>query len=410
MASISFAPLRHRSFSLSLISSLLSSTGTWMQSVAMGVYLTETTHNPVWLGLLMMAAWMPSLIGAPIGGAMSDRKNRQRWIQGNNIIMAVGAGTLAVLEISGHLHPIFAVLLAVVEGLASSASWAAWQSLLPDLVDRDEVLAAVSLSSAQFNLGRIIGPLLAGVVLAATSPGWCFAANAASFVCVVVLFAFVRTPDREPRVDPLHLMAEIRHGARAAWSQRACRHAIIGIGLVAFFLSPFIALIPAMAIQVLHAGRAGTPWLVTAQGVGAVLGAITLPALARRRSRLGVLRASLLGLMLSLIAYALAPSLWWSVPGLVLVGYFYIGTLTGLNASVQLNAPAAERSRILSLYTMSLSIFYPLGSLVQALLVHALGLRAVTALGALVGLALALGIFIGRPQYFNELAGTDTRP
>jgi type III secretory pathway component EscR len=102
--------------------------------------------------------------------------------------------------------------------------------------------------------------------------------------------------------------------------------------------------------------------------------------------------------------------LWWSVPGLVLVGYFYIGTLTGLNASVQLNAPAAERSRILSLYTMSLSIFYPLGSLVQALLVHALGLRAVTALGALVGLALALGIFIGRPQYFNELAGTDTRP
>ncbi len=170
-----------------------------MQSVALGVYLIERTHNPVWLGAVTMAAWMPALVGSPLGGVVAERYLRQRWIQFNNIAMALEAGVLALLALTHHLTPLGATFLALVEGLCGSASWAAWQSLLRDLVDRDEVLSAVSLSSAQFNLGRVFGPIAAALALSLGSFGWSFLLNAASFVVVVIAFAFVKAPLRPPR-------------------------------------------------------------------------------------------------------------------------------------------------------------------------------------------------------------------
>src|SRR5580692_2702029 len=224
MASASFAPLRHRSFALSLTSSLVSSTGTWMQTVALGVYLTETTHDALWLGLLTVCAWTPALIGAPLGGVIADRVIRQRWIQANNFVMALTASALATAELTHHLTPQLACYLAIVEGLCSSASWAAWQSLLPDLVERDEVFAAVSLSSAQFILGRIIGPVFAAIALALGSVGLCFALNAASFIFVLVVFSFVRTPSRPKLTTSVRFFAETIAGAKRAWQVSGCRN------------------------------------------------------------------------------------------------------------------------------------------------------------------------------------------
>jgi MFS family permease len=404
MASASFAPLRHRSFALALGSNFVSSTGTWMQSVALGIYLQFTTHNALWLGLLTAAAWLPALIGSPLGGVMADRISRQRWIQFNNLIQASTASALAVAALTHHLSAPLACYLAVAEGFCSSASWSAWQSLLPDLVDQDEVLAAVSLGSAQFNLGRIIGPVLAGFTLTLGGPGWCFVANAVSFIVVVVAFSFVRTPARERVRTRLAIVSETMVGLRVAWHTRGCRNAIIGVGTVAIFISPFITLVPAMAIDELHSGKVGTTWLVTAQGVGAVIGALTLPSLARRTSRLVVLRGSMAAMAVMEGLYAYAPNLVWSALALVALGGSYVGTLTGLNTSVQLHAPAKERSRILSLYVLSLSLFYPLGALAQAALAHHFGVRPVS-LAAAVGFGLvvmALSFF--RPQYWHQMA------
>jgi MFS family permease len=410
MASASFAPIRHRSFALSLVSSFVSSTGTWMQTVALGVYLTETTHNPVWLGLLTVAAWTPALIGSPLGGVVAERWSRQRWIQANNMVMALTASILATAALTHHLTPRLSLYLALVEGLCSSASWSAWNSLLPDLVDRDEVLAAVSLSSAQFNLGRIIGPMLAGVALAFGSPGLCFALNAASFIFVVIVFAFVRSPSRPKPTTRIRVWAEIVVGAKQAWAVRGCRYPIIGVGTVALIASPFIALVPAMAIQTLHAGRVGVSWLVTAQGVGAVIGAVLLPAIAKRTSRLAVLRGSLAMVAVSLALYGVAPNLAWAVSALVVLGGAYVGTLTGLNTAVQLHAPLSERSRILSLYTLSLSLFYPLGALAQSALAQSWGVRPVTLVAAAV-LALAIILLsMLRPMVWGELGSTPTHP
>jgi len=392
-----------------MTSSFVSSTGTWMQSVALGIYLTETTKNPLWLGLLTVAAWTPAIIGAPIGGVVADRWSRQRWIQLNNLIMAATASALALAALTHHLSPSLACYLAVAEGLCGSASWSAWQSLLPDLVDSDEVLAAVSLSSAQFNLGRIIGPVCASLALVLGSVGLCFALNAASFIFVLVVFSFVRTPPRERVSTKVRFFAETWYGAKRAWGVKGCRNPILAIGTVAVVASPFIALVPAMAIIVLHSGRIGTTWLVTAQGVGAVTAALTLPTIAKRTSRLRVLRASIGVVAGALALYAISPNLGCAVAAMVILGGAYMGTLTGLNTSVQVHAPRAERSRILALYTLSLSMFYPLGAFVQADLAKSFGVRHVTLVGSGLLVLVLVGLKFFNPDFWVEMGSPTTQ-
>lgn len=378
-----------------------------MQSVALGVYLTETTHNALWLGLITVALWAPAIIASPLGGAVADRWNRQYWIQINNAVMAVTSGSLAALALTHHLRPADACYLALFEGFASSASWAAYQSLVPDLVDPDEVLAAVSLGSAQFNLGRVIGPVFAAIALSLGSPGLCFLLNSASFLVVLVAFAFVRPRPRPPVGTEVHLIAETVTGAKRAWSLPGCRNPIIAVGVIGLVVSPFITLVPAMAIEVLHAGKVGTSWLVSAQGLGAVLGALTLPTLAHRTTRIFVLRASLVTLCAAEVAYALAPTLLAAAAALFVMGGAYVGSLTGLNTTVQLHAPVRERSRILALYTLSLSVFYPLGALVESALARAWGVREVSA-GAALLLAAGLGaVVLTIPHFFSEMASPE---
>jgi MFS family permease len=386
-----------------MTSSFVSSVGTWMQSVALGIFLTETTRNPLWLGLLTVSAWTPAIIGSPIGGVVADRWSRQRWIQFNNLVMACTASALAVAALTHHLTPELACYLAVGEGLCSSASWAAWQSLLRDLVDPDEVLAAVSLSSAQFNLGRIVGPVFASVALVLGSVGLCFLINAASFIFVLIVFSFVRTPPRPRPTAPVRFFAETMAGARRAWNVKGCRNPILAIGAIAVVASPFISLVPAMAIITLHSGKVGTTWLVTAQGVGAVGAALALPIIAKRTSRVLALRGSIGALVISLFLYALAPSLILAVAAMVLVGGSYMGTLAGLNTSVQMHAPLAERSRILSLYTLSLSVFYPLGAFVQSDLARSFGVRDVTVVSAIVLAAVIGTVRIAKPDFWDAM-------
>jgi predicted MFS family arabinose efflux permease len=165
-----------------------------------------------------------------------------------------------------------------------------------------------------------------------------------------------------------------------------------------------------MAIVTLHAGRGGTAWLVMAQGVGAVIGAVTLPAIARRTSRLRVLRYSLGTISVALALYGLAPNLACAVAALVLLGGAYVGTLTGLNTAVQLHAPTSERSRILSLYTLSLSIFYPLGALVQSAFAKTWGVRPVTIVAALMLGLILLMVSVIAPSYWSEMGSTPSHP
>jgi MFS family permease len=384
-----------------------------MQAVALGILVTAQTHNPLWTGLVAAAAFLPNGLLAPFGGALADRLDRRRWLLLTTVAEMGCATLLAVLSAIGDAPPAVAVAVAFLGGMASAIGLPAYQAMLPDLVEhREDLLAAVSLSSAQYNLGRVIGPALAGIVLALGSYSLAFACNAASVAAVVVALLLVRLPAIVVDAQPTAILHRIAEGARLAMGEPACRSAILLIAVVALLASPFIALVPAMAIEGLHLGSGhrgsvGTSVLVTAQGVGAVAGALLLPGLAQRFGRARQVVVALVALPLVLLAYGLAPGLWPAAATLLLLGFVYIAVLSGLSTVVQLHAPSWARGRVISLFMLSLGTVYPVGAIVQGAIGARTGVREVTA-GSAVLLLAALALVVLR--WPNALRALGTSP
>ena len=325
-----------------------------------------------------------------------------------NLLAGAVALAIALLVAAGNDSPWILTLLVTVQGSVSALIGPFQQAILPDLVPPSEFLAAVSLNSAQFNLGRVIGPALAGVTIAAFGYPEAFVANAASFLAVVVALAFVQLSPPPGRGEQVGLLTPLRLGARAAAAEPGCRAAIATIAVVAFLASPFIALVPVMAHRLSDGGARGiasaTSLLTTAQGIGAVAGALAIAPLAARFGRGRILMSSLSVLPVVLVLYGFAPSLALALPALFAVGLIYIGVLSGLSTVVQLRAPAELRGRVLSLYLVALGVSYPIGSLVQGPLADSFGLAwTMAATSGLLAVAL-LATRILRPGIFQTLA------
>jgi MFS family permease len=298
---------------------------------------------------------------------------------------------------------VWVTLIVLGGGAMTAIGLPAYQAMLPDLVGPDDLLGAISLSSAQWNLGRVIGPALAGVAIAVGSYTWAFGINAASFGAVLIALLLVRfRPGARPREEG-HLLVRIASGARAAAAEPGCRAAIGLIAIVALLASPFIALVPAVAIKLFHHQASGTAVLITAQGIGAVIGALALTPVAGRIGRRRLLLADLALLPALLVLYGLAPTLVLAAVALLAVGAAYIGVLAGLNTVVQLRAPEALRGRILSLYMLALGVIYPIGAIVQGAVADRIGLRTVVVGTAVLLLAVLVAFYFRRPHLAESL-------
>ena len=406
----SFAPLRNRNFALLWGSSLVSNIGTWMQTVAVGTLVTERTGQARWTALVAVAGFLPIGLLAPVGGAVADRTDRRRWLLWGTLLETALASGLTILSATGRASPGIVTLVVFAGGCLGALFYPVQQSLVPDLVGREHVLAASSLGMAQYNLGRVVGPALAAVVIALGSFTLAFAVNAVSFLAVTIAVYLLRIPARPPATHD-GIWASIKQGARAAWGEPGCRAAIILVALAAFMVSPFIALIPAKAALIADGGdkatAAATGALTTAQGVGAVAGALLLAPIATRFGRRRVVLAALVATPTALCLYAVAPSVPTAVAALGLVGMLYVGVLTGLGTVVLLRAPAAQRARATSLFFVTLGTIYPLGALVQGVVADRFGLATATVGGAVVLVAAVTGLTVLRPHFARAL---DDRP
>jgi MFS family permease len=406
-------PFHHKNYLLVWSGGMVSVIGSWMQTVAVGALVVAHTGKATWAVVIAAAGFLPIGLLSPLGGALADRVPRRAALMAGNLIAGAVALTIALLVAEGWDSPGILALLVTAQGSVSAIIGPFEQAILPDLVPRAEFLAAVSLNSAQFNLGRVVGPALAGVTIAAFGYPVAFLANAASFLAVVVALLFVRLSPPPGRGGQTGLLASLRMGARAARAEPGCRAAIGTITIVALAASPFIALVPAMAHRLTHDGARGvasaTGLLTTAQGVGAVAGALALAPLAARLGRGRVLMTSLALLPGVLALYGFSPSLGFAVPGLFLVGLVYINVLSGLSTVVQLRAPTELRGRVLSLYLVALGVAYPIGSLVQGPLADTFGLAWSTAgAGALLAVVLVV-LRLTRPGIFQALAAPAAR-
>jgi MFS family permease len=385
-------------FAILWTGAFVSNIGTWMETVGVGILVTESTKDPLWTGLVAAAGFVPVAVLAPVGGALADRVPRRQLLITTSLVQTLLATALTVLAASGNPGPGVVTLIVFAAGCVQAIGFPAYQAVLPDLVPHDEIIGAVALSSAQWNLGRIIGPALAGIIISVGGYEWAFAFNAVSFLAVIFAVAQLELP---APVDTAHesITSSVRRGFAYTRRDPGLRVVVAYMTLNSLFAAPFIALVAFMGGEVLDAGPEGTAALVTAQGVGAVLMALSLASLAHKFGNRAVLAGVLWGLPPALVLYALAPNLVLASLAIFVVGFLYLGALSSFTSIAQLRAPAAVRGRVMSLLMVLLGSFYPVGALAQGAIADEIGLRVTTAGAAIVMFAILVIAKLVRPRF-----------
>jgi len=406
--STSLAPFRHRRFALLWTGAFVSNIGTWMETVGVGILVTTSTGKAGWTGIVAAAGFVPQALLAPIGGALADRVPRRTLLLCTTAAQTVFAAILTFLASIGTPSPGVVTLIVFGAGCASALGFPAFQALLPDLVPVEELPGAIALSSAQWNLGRVIGPALAGVVIGFGGYELAFSINTASFFAVLAVIASFTLPPPSYHGDT-SIVDAMREGMRFVRGDPALRFVVESLALNSLLAAPFIALIPAVALKVFHEEKLGTSVLVTAQGLGAVCMALSLGTLfarfGARRTLLGMLGLLPVGLLL----YAYSPALAFAAAAIFAVGFFYMGCLSSFTTIAQLRAPAELRGRVVSVLMMLLGALYPIGAITQGAIADHIGLRATTAGAAvLLGVAFALRMLL-RPHSADALAEVGAR-
>jgi MFS family permease len=398
----SFRVFRHGSFAVLWTGSLVSNVGTWMETVALGRYVQEQTGEAKWAGLVAAAAFLPTAVVGLLGGALADRVSRQKLIVTASLMQAAFAGILTWMVATGRATPGWIALLALLGGSGAAIGFPAWQTAVPDMVPTDEVPSAIGLSSVQWNLGRVVGPALAGIVMSVWGITAALMCNVVSFFAVTIAASLVRIPPRVVVSDD-SILRTIADGWRTTRRVPALRVMSAAMFLNFLVAAPFIALIPAMVEQVLNAGRGANSALVTAQGVGAVVAGVLLGTIV---SRWG-LRRTMVRLMATLapalVVYGLSPNLWWMVPALAVVGAAYMGCMSTFSTIGQTRAPENARGRVMAINNATLGILYPIGAVTQGALGDRIGLRWVTVGSGVVMIVAMVGARVLRPGFTEPL-------
>jgi MFS family permease len=396
-----FAPFRHRLFLAFWTGAFLSNIGTWMEAVAIGIYVTTSTRQAGWAGLVAAAGFLPGGLLGPVGGALADRLPRKVLLLTTTLIQTGLAGLLTFLAATGSPSPALVTLIVFASGCAQAIGFPTYQSVLPDLVPREDLVGAVALSTAQWNLGRVIGPALASVVIAAGGYAWAFAVNTASFVAVIFAISMLRLPP--PHHDGSTIVRAIKQGVGYVRRDPGLRVVMGYMVINTFLAAPFIALVPYMSIEVLHAGKAGTGLLVTLQGVGAVIMALALGNLAARFGSRLVMLVAIWALPPTLALYAVMPTLALTATVILLLGLVYFGALSSFMSIAQLRAPAEIRGRVVSILAVVLGTLYPLGAVLQGELADVIGLRETTLLAAGLMLLALIAMKVRTPRFADAL-------
>lgn len=404
---VALAPLRHRNYALVWAAGLVSNVGTWMETVAVGSLVASTTGKAGWTGFVTAAGFLPMGLLGPVGGAFADRFDRRKMLIVMTAAQMVAAIGLTVLAATGNASPPAVAVLVFIAGCVAGVGFPAYAAMLPDLVPADDLLAAMTLSQAQWNLGRVVGPLLAGLAVSLGSYTTAFALNVVSFAAMLVALRLLHLESRAKDPDDAPLLTRIVVGARGAWAEPGVRSAIVMISVVGLTASPFIALIPAMAEVRFDGTTALTSWFIAAQGVGAVLAAFVLPAMAARFGRYQMLLLSFVLLPGALVLYGAAPTPLWAIGALVLVGFTYMCVFSGIGTVAQLRAPAELRGRVLSFYFLALGTLYPIGTMIQGPIADRIGLGTMTALS---GVALLGALVLIRLLLPDRVAALDDPP
>ncbi len=374
--------LAQRNFRLYFLGQSASFVGTWMQQIALAWLIYRLTGSPFMLGLTTFAGNIPILFLAPFGGVWSDRLNRRRAMLLTQSLSLLQAAVLAGLTFAGRIEVWHLLAAATFLGLVNAFDTPLRQAFLLEMVGlRENLPNAIAINSLMMNGSRLIGPALAGVVLAAAGEAWCFLLNAASYLAMLAALASMKLSEPPPPRNHPHWLAGLKEALRFAWDFAPSRYLIGMVALVSFVATPYASLMPVFARDVLGGDASTLGLLVGASGAGAMIGVLYL---AGRRSTAGLERLiAFAGISagIGLILFSQSATLWLSLVLLPLVGFGIISIAASANTILQLVAPDAMRGRLVSLHIAAFLGVMPVGSLVFGVLAERFGAAATVAVG-----------------------------
>jgi MFS family permease len=355
---------------------LVSLVGTWMQSVAQSWLVLELTNSPFRLGLIGTLQFAPVLALSFFAGAMADRLPKRRLLIATQSVMCLQALLLAVLVHRGHVQYWHVVVMATVYGIANTVDMPTRQAFIVEMVGRESLRSAIALNSAMFNGARVVGPALAGLVIARWGTALAFFFNGLSFVAVIAALAALRAEGRPRAASGRALGQEIGEGMQYALRTPRIALVMTLVMAVSAFFFNYNTLVPLLARDVLYQDAHGFGLLMTAVGLGAVAGAIVLASLGAERPPTQVLITSALTLGLATMLMASVGRFGVAVALLVIMGFCGMLFMTGANTTVQLSVPDDLRGRVMSLHTLMFAGMTPFGAFLVGSVVEAFGPRA----------------------------------
>ncbi len=397
----SFRAFEHPGYLPVWAGSLVSNIGTWMETVALGVFVTQVTGRAEWTGGVAALTYLPGLVLAPLGGALADRFDRRLSVVLGTVAQALLAALLTLLAFTHQLTVPAVAVIAFLNGCIHQLMGPAFSALLAELVPPEGLHSALSLNSAQFNMGRVLGPMIAALVLSLGGISWALLLNTLSFLAALAALLSVRSPPKPQAPSSTGLWADILRGVQVARQDAGISLALISTLTVAVLVAPFIGLVPVFAIRVFGQGAAATSLLVTCQGLGAVLSAVAVGGLVDAFGRKRVLEVGLLALGPVAALYWLSPRLGIAAVAIFLLGATYLICLTGIHTVCQARVPRELQARMSSLYSMLLSGGYALGVWLQGALADRVGVRFITVTASIGFLALVLSACLLRPRLFD---------
>jgi MFS family permease len=391
--------LRYRNMQLFFSGQTISLVGTWMQNVAQAWLVYRLTGSSVLLGLVSFAGQIPVFLAAPVAGIVADRFRRHRVVICTQTTSMLLAFALAALTLTGTVQIWHIFVLAALGGVVNAFDIPARQALIVDMVSREDLMNAISLNSSMFNASRVVGPAVAGLLVAGIGEGWCFFVNGVSYIAVIVGLLFMTVAAHKPVKQPGTPLADVIEGffvngvsCIAVIGSAPIRYLMILLGILSLTGTPISVLMPIFADRILHGGARGLGILMGASGIGALAGALLL---ASRQSVKGLgqwvaISAGAFGV--SLIVFAVSRSYWLSCALLLPVGFAMMLEMGSSNTLIHTMSPDHLRGRVMSVYSMMFMGMAPIGALLAGVTAGRWGAPATVAGGGIVCI-LAAAIF-----------------
>ena len=401
--------MRHRNFRLYFTGQVISTIGTWMQSVAMPWLALQLTHSGLLVGLVLAAQFTPVLLGSQFGGVVADRFRKRNVLMVTQALFTIPSFTLFVLSATGHAQYWMVVVAALTAGTINTFDVPSRQAFLVEMVGKQDLMNAIALNSTVFNGAAVIGPSIAGVIIGAVGVPICFLWNSVSYLGSIGALVLMR--DLPAVVLDRHeqpMLKRIAEGASYARHEPVVGMLLVAVAVFSLFAMNRLTLIPLFADQVLHVGARGFGFLMASMGLGALAGALTLAFLPylgsdpRRQFWVAMIWVA------ALVEFSISRNFFVSVTALFVGGYCQISFIATANNRIQTITPDHLRGRVMALYAQALLGVGPLGATQAGALSQLFGAPWAMAIGSVVAGSVVLAIRLLRPEVFARPFRTES--